>query len=70
MSSEALSLVRLPPGYSWGERSGDYRVILKDGRKLCRVGGLIAKMNSKGMQGEVCRAIMRGEVERSREPKA
>ena len=66
-SAAKLDAVPLPPSYSWGDWAGDYRKIMREGREVCRVGGVTARVCSGSMKGEIYRAIMSGEVKRAEE---
>lgn len=63
--AEKLDAVTLPDGYSWGAWSGEYRRIERDGRVVCAVGGVTAKVERE-MQGAVNYAIAKGEHELAR----
>ena len=42
MTVESLAL---PVGMTWGEQSGDYRIILKEGKPFTAFGGLYCKVS-------------------------
>ena len=64
MTVESLAL---PVGMTWGEQSGDYRAILKDGKKFASFGGLQCKVTPPVMWQDVLDyEISRGEYEYQR----
>lgn len=57
----------LPAGYEWGAVSGDYRAILKDGRKVAQFGGVLARaIPAKDWPSEILYQIAKGERELAR----
>lgn len=61
-----LNATPLPEGYVWGDWSGDYRIIKRGGREVCRVGGVAARVSPNNLEGEVLYAIAKGERELAR----
>lgn len=60
-------MTMLPDGYEWGETSGDYRAILRDGRKVASFGGVMAKaLPVADWPSEIQYQIAKGERELAR----
>lgn len=62
-----MNLPPLPAPYSWGEWSGDYRKIMRDGQKIAAFGGVVSKVvPERQWPAEIAYCIAKGERERAK----